>query len=241
MDQSTPSPQAIRKTKLVIGLPGNRFSNNFLMCWTRLLDTLWKSNFEIVVLCRYASFVTFSRMQTLGLDVRRGPEQKPFGGQLDYDVWLTIDSDMVFTPEDVLELIRNTEIHPVVSGLYLMQNVQNYACITEWDETYFKENGSFKFLTPKDVEDYQKETNQKFMEVVYNGMGFFACRKGVIESLQYPYFYRELQEIKDDDGNVIMRDMCSEDVAFCKNIKDAGYSVYVNTQLRLGHEKSFVI
>ena len=239
MDLSQPTPP--RKIKIVIGLPGNRFSNNFLMCWTRLLDTLWKSNFEIVVLCRYASFVTFSRMQTLGLDVRRGPEQKPFGGQLDYDVWLTIDSDMVFTPEDVLELIRNTEIHPVVSGLYLMQNVQNYACITEWDEAYFKENGSFKFLTPKDVEDYQKETNQKFMEVVYNGMGFFACRKGVIENLKYPYFYRELQEIKDDEGNVIMRDMCSEDVAFCKNIKDAGYSVYVNTQLRLGHEKSFVI
>lgn len=229
------------KKKIVIGLPGNKFSNNFLMCWTRAINVLWKEGYEVIVLCRYASFVTFSRMQTLGLDVRRGPEQKPFGGQLDYDVWLTIDSDMVFTPEDILELIRNTDIHPVVSGLYLMQNTQNYACITEWDETFFRNNGSFRFLTPQDVEDYRKETNQKFMEVVYNGMGFFACRKGVIEDLKYPYFYRELQEIKDDNGTVIMRDMCSEDVAFCKNLKDAGYSVYVNTQMRLGHEKSFVI
>jgi len=230
-----------KKKKIIIGLPGNKFSNNFLMSWTRLLDTLWKQNYEIVVLCRYASFVTFSRMQTLGLDVRRGPDQKPFGGQLDYDVWLTIDSDMVFNPEDVIELINNIDIHPVVSGLYLMQNMQNYACITEWDENYFRNNGTFQFLTPEYVENYKKETGQKFMEVVYNGMGFFACRKGVIESLKYPYFYRELQEIKDENGNVIMRDMCSEDVAFCKNIKDAGYTVYVNTSLRLGHEKSFII
>ena len=229
------------KKRVVIGLPGNKFSNNFLMCWTKLLDALWKSNYDVVVLSRYSSYVPFSRMQTLGLDVRRGPDQKPFGGQLDYDVWLTIDSDIVFTPEDVIEIIKNTEIHPVVSGLYLMQNAQNFACISDWDEEFFKQNGTFQFLTPNDIETYKKETNQKFMEVVYNGMGLFACRKGVIESLKYPYFYRELQEIKDKDGTVLMRDMCSEDVAFCKNIKDAGYSIYVNTNVRVGHEKMFIV
>lgn len=242
--QNTPlqiSEIAPPKTRVVIGLPGNKFSSNFLMCWTKLLDALWKGNYDIVILCRYSSFVPFSRMQTLGLDVRRGPDQKPFGGQLDYDVWLTIDSDMVFNPEDVIEIIKNTEIHPVVSGLYLMQNAQNFACISEWDEEYFKQNGTFKFLTPSDVDSYKKETSQKFMEVVYNGMGLFACRKGVIESLKYPYFYRELQEIKDKDGTVLMRDMCSEDVAFCKNLKDAGYSIYVNTDVRAGHEKSFIV
>ena len=229
------------KKKVVIGLPGNKFSNNFLMCWTKLLDVLWKSNYDVVILSRYSSYVPFSRMQTLGLDVRRGPDQKPFGGQLDYDVWLTIDSDIIFTPEDIIEIIKNTEIHPVVSGLYLMQNAQNFACISEWDEEFFKQNGTFQFLTPGDIETYKKETNQKFMEVVYNGMGLFACRKGVIESLQYPYFYRELQEIKDKDGNILMRDMCSEDVAFCKNLKDAGYAIYINTNVRVGHEKSFIV
>jgi len=79
------------------------------------------------------------------------------------------------------------------------------------------------------------------MEVVYNGMGLFACKKGVIEQLKYPYFYRELQEIHDAEGKVVMRDMCSEDVAFCKNLKDAGFNVYVNCNIRVGHEKSYVI
>jgi len=35
--------------------------------------------------------------------------------------------------------------------------------------------------------------------------------------------------------------MCSEDVAFCKNITDAGYDVIVNTTLKVGHEKQLVI
>jgi hypothetical protein len=32
------------------------------------------------------AYVTFSRMKTLGLDVLRGADQKPFGGQVDYDI-----------------------------------------------------------------------------------------------------------------------------------------------------------
>jgi hypothetical protein len=242
MEQNTPIiEEQEKKTRVVIALPGRSYSNNFLVSWTRAMDTLWKLNYEVVIVNRYSSFVTFSRMQTLGLDVRRGPEQKPFNGELEYDIWLTIDSDMVFTPDDLVQLIKSTEIHPVVSGLYQMHDAQHYACITDWDTNYFRENGTFKFITPKEVDDFKNNTGQNFMEVVYNGMGFFACRKGVIEQLKYPYFYRPLEEIKDDNGNVIMKDMCSEDVAFCKNLKDAGFIVYVNTNIRVGHEKNFII
>lgn len=230
-----------KKQRIIIALPGNVFSKNFLMSWTRTLDALWKKNYEIVVLSRYSSFVTFSRMQTLGVDVRRGPDQKPFNGELEYDVWLTIDSDIVFTPEDVIEIIENTNIHPVVSGLYMSHDNKHFPCVAEWDESFFKENGTFKFLTQEDIDNYKKETEQKFMEVAYNGMGLFACKSGVIEKLKYPYFNREIQEIKDDTGKVLMADMCSEDVAFCKNLKDAGHSVFVNCDIRVGHEKSFVI
>ena len=84
---------------IIVALPGNTYSGNSLMAWTRTINALWKMNYEVIVLNRYSSFVSFSRMQTLGLDVRRGPNQKPFNGQLKYDVWLTIDSDVIFTPE----------------------------------------------------------------------------------------------------------------------------------------------
>ena len=221
--------------KVVIALPGREFSGSFLKNWSKALILLINNGYEIIVMNDYSSFVPFSRMKTLGLDVMRGATQVPFDGKLEYDVWLTIDSDIYFLPEDILELIKDTEKYPVVSGLYRMTDLQHYAAVKEWDIEYFKKHGSFEFIK---VEELDKR--EKYMKVAYNGMGFFACRKGVIENLKYPYFSYPLIEMETEDGKVL-RDMCSEDVAFCKNLKDAGYSVIVNTNLRVGHEKVLVI
>jgi hypothetical protein len=50
--------------------------------------------------------------------------------------------------------------------------------------------------------------------------------------------------VKDDNETkegVELVDMCSEDVAFCKNIEDAGFDIMLNTRLRVGHEKSVIL
>jgi len=221
--------------RVVFALPGRSFSGTFLMNWSQTLMTLTKKGYDFVVTNEFSSFVPFSRMKTLGLDVLRGSEQKPFGGEVEYDVWLTIDSDIVFTPEQIIELIEDTKTYPVVSGLYRMQDMVHYACVKDWDLDYFKKTGSFQFMK---VGELEKEG--KYVSVAYNGMGFFACRKEVLEKLKYPYFSYPLIEIEAGDGK-LLRDMCSEDVAFCKNLKDAGFDVIVNTTLRVGHEKTLVI
>ena len=221
--------------KVIIALPGREYSGNFLKNWSETLMVLTQKGYKVTLINEYSSFVSFSRMKTLGLDVMRGATQVPFDGKIDYDVWLTIDSDIFFIPEQVIELIEDTDKHPVVSGLYRMSDLQHYAAVKKWDTEYFKKNGTFEFLKVNEL-----DTSEKYMKVAYNGMGFFACRKGVIENLKYPYFSYPLIEIETEDGKVL-RDMCSEDVSFCKNLKDAGYDVIVNTSLRVGHEKTLVI
>jgi hypothetical protein len=221
--------------KVVVALPGREYSGTFLTNWSETLMLMVQKGYKITMINEYSSFVSFSRMKTLGLDVLRGATQVPFGGQLDYDVWLTIDSDIVFTPNQVIELVEDVDKHPVVSGLYRMADLKHYAAVKEWDMEYFKKHGTFQFLNVDEL-----DTSEKYMKVAYNGMGFFACRKGIIENLKYPYFSYPLIEIETEDGKLI-RDMCSEDVAFCKNLKDAGYHVIVNTSLRVGHEKTLVI
>ena len=216
--------------KVVIALPGRTFSGGFMLNLLETVETLKSKKYVVMITNEYSSYVTYSRMKTLGLDVRRGADQKPFGGKLDYDVWVTIDSDIRFTPDQIIELIEDTKKYPVVSGLYRMEDLKHYACVKEWNTEYFKTNGSFHFM---EVGEPEKE--DKYISVAYNGMGFFACRKGVIEKLKYPYFSYPLVEI---DG---LRDTCSEDVAFCKNLTDAGIDVTVNTTLRVGHEKTLVI
>ena len=216
-------------TKVIIALPGRTFSGGFMVNLLETVQTLKSKNYTVMIINEYSSYVTYSRMKTLGLDVRRGADQKPFGGKVDYDVWVTIDSDIRFTPEQIIELIEDTNKYPVVSGLYRMEDLKHYACVKEWDTKYFKTNGSFEFMkSDEDIKD-------KYISVAYNGMGFFACRKGVIEKLKYPYFSYPLIEI---DG---LRDTCSEDVSFCKNLTDAGFEITVNTTLRVGHEKTLVI
>lgn len=220
---------------IVVALPGREYSGSFLKNWSQTLIELTRRGYKVVMMNEYSSFVSFSRMKTLGLDVLRGATQVPFDGKLDYDVWLTIDSDMFFLPEQVIELIEDTDKHPVVSGLYRMTDLVHYAAVKEWDIEYFKKYGTFEFIKTDDP-----CLKDKYIQVAYNGMGFFACRKGVIENLKYPYFSYPIIEIEAENGK-LLRDICSEDVVFCKNLKDAGYKVTVNTTLRVGHEKMLVI
>jgi hypothetical protein len=250
-----------KKKRVIIGLPGDHFSQSFLLSWTQALHILISSNrYDIVVSPGKSSFVPFARMQTLGLDVRRGKHKKPFNGE-PYDVYVSLDSDTVFSAAQLIELIESTKLHPVVSGYYMMANNKQFAVVKDWNKEFFAKNGTFQFLEPKDTEAAMKKfidelderkaaeeakkepkpiSDPDFMKVSYAGMGFFACRKEVLDDLQYPYFNRELQRIRGSDG-VEMVDMCSEDVAFCKNIEDAGYDIMLNTRLRVGHEKSVVL
>jgi hypothetical protein len=221
--------------KVVIALPGREYSGSFVKNWSETLMILVQKGYKVTLINEYSSFVPFSRMKTLGLNVMLGAAQIPFNGELDYDVWLTIDSDIFFIPDQVIELIEDTDKHPVVSGLYRMTDLKHYAAVKEWDMDFFKKHGTFEFIKVGELDE-----TEKYMKVAYNGMGFFACRKGVIENLKYPYFSYPLIEMETEDGKVL-RDMCSEDVAFCKNLKDAGYEVVVNTTLRVGHEKTLVI
>lgn len=246
-----------KKIRVVVGLPGDHFSQAFLLSWTETLHILITSNrYEIVVSPGKSSFVPYARMHTLGLNVLRGKDQKPFNGQ-PYDIYVSIDSDVVFSPSQFIELIETTMIHPVVSGYYMMSNNKNFAVVKDWNTEYFSKNGTFQFLEPKDTEEHmiafaneikaRREAEKaepisepKFMKVSYVGLGFFACRKEVLDKLQYPYFNSDLQHIKGENGVDIV-DMSSEDVSFCKNIQKAGYDIMLNTRLRVGHEKPIIL
>lgn len=229
-----------RKKRIIIGLPGSEFSNNFLISWSRALFTLWETGkYEVIIAPGDSSFVSFARMKTLGLDVLRGKDQKPYNG-MDYDVYVTLDSDMVFKPEQLIELIENTEIHPVVAGYYMMADLNSFAAVKDWDTTFFAKHGSFQFLNTQTLNEWKNETGASFMPVSYVGMGFMACRKEALDSLKYPFFNSELQKVTKEDGTEL-QDICSEDVAFCHNLQKAGYTIYMNTNLRVGHDKRIVI
>ena len=117
--------------------------------------------------------------------------------------------------------------HDVTAGMYMMEDMKNYAIVKEWDEEYFKKNGTFEFVK---AEDMAKATN-RYTKVAYSGMGWMLMRKGVLEEVKYPWFYGDLQKIG------VMHDMMAEDVALCRKLKE----VYVDTTVRVGHQKSVIL
>lgn len=227
----------IKKKKVVIGLPGNQYSSKFLVSWTTALNTLWElGKYDVVVSPGVSSFVPFARMQTLGLNNLRGIDQRAFDG-MEFNIYVTIDSDIVFSAQNLIDLIEATNEKDIVSGYYRMNDLKHFAIVKDWDINYFKQTGNFKYLTQEDMD---KCKDENFLKVSYCGMGFMALTKNAIDSLNYPYFYTELQEFKGLDGKLI-REMCSEDVAFCRNLTKAGYDINIMPKLRVGHEKPLII
>lgn len=217
--------------RIVVCLTGNNFSGNFLDCYGEMLHYFYKRNYHFAINRKESSNVYHVRALALGADVSRGRNQKPFGGQIDYDWILWIDSDIVFTPKDIEALLMTKG--DIVSGLYIMQNNTTFTAVKDWDTEYYKEHSNFKFVTRENL----KEPGYKLpFEVSYVGMGFMAVRKGVYEAIPYPWFEPESFDL----GNG-MYDFCSEDVAFCLKAKRAGFKIVVNPAIIVGHEKKIVL
>ena len=80
---------------------------------------------------------------------------------------------------------------------------------------------------------------QKPFTVDYSGFGWVMIKNGVFENekLVYPWFAPKMQVF--ESGEV--QDMCGEDVSFCLDAKEAGYEIWCDPRIRVGHEKTRVI
>lgn len=242
------------RPKIVFCIPGKHFSDAFLQSWTNSLLNLFVK-YNIILSNRYSSMVNFARAMCLGADVRKGPNQKPFQGELNYDAMVWLDSDMVFNPDTLDKLIQHClNDNPVVSGAYFMDGGRSMCCVENWDKEYYKQNGCFQFLS---IQEYKEKMNineetknidenkDVVIKCAYVGMGCMAIRKGVIEDdrMKYPWFFRNIEHFQNDAGHIVMSECVSEDVAFIRNLIESGVidnvAVYLN--LRFGHEKTVVL
>ena len=207
------NPQVSSKKKVLIGLKSQSYSNNFLIAWTMMLNHLIKNDkYEINVSQGFSKNQFISRLQSVGLDVSKPiDDQKHFQGT-DYDVFVMVDSDILFKPEDMSTLIDTClNKHDVVSGLCPM-DTKSYFVGDETEKSLLKID---------DVDKDDKET----VEVPFTGLGFFACKKKVLDSLDSPYFDNAL----------------SEEIAFCKKVTEKGFKIMLCKELRLSREMTVIM
>jgi len=224
--------QKQRPLKVIFCLPGPSFSGQFLQCWSELLLACTRNNIIPILSQQYDAVVYYVRNKCLGGSVLRGKNQLPFDGKIDYDFLMWIDSDIIFNVDDFFKLLNHARQKDVniVSGIYKTKDQIHYPIVEKWDENFFAKNGYFKFWTDENIK------NQKtLVPVEYTGFGFLLCKRGVFESLNYPWF----EPIFYDIG--IAHDFCSEDVGFCKKVLAKGFKIHIDPKIRVGHEKKVIL
>ena len=219
-------------TKIIFCLPGRTFSDNFLNSWTNLITELPNNNIRWALSQKYHVNRYFVCNSCLGGSSIGGKNQKPFQGKVDYDYIMWIDSDQVFKPEDFFNLLnkaKETNVS-ILSGLYLMQGGDFFATVEDWDKDFFKKNGFFKFLSPEDVSN-----RRQIFKVSYTGFGWLLVKKGVFESLEYPWVQPTWF---DEDG---IYEMTTTDCGFMHRAAEKGHHTYIDPTIIVGHEKSEIL
>lgn len=217
---------------VVFCLPGNSYSGRFLKNWTDLTQSLRERGIEFLLKQRYSSMVHYARMACLDGDAIFGEKQQPFQGRIPYDYAMWIDSDIDFRPEQFYMLLEADR--PITSGIYKMQSEQtgnvHYAG---------RVSGQGDFLT----EEYMKRegTEDCLVHADFAGMGWMLVRRGVMESMEYPWFRSITVREQKQDMPYPTTELQSEDVYFCRRANSLGHQVFMHTGCRVGHEKTVVL
>jgi hypothetical protein len=220
--------------KVVFCLPGKTFTNYFLESWSNLLSAC--PNLGITPTVRWAVSSNVYNVRNLCLkgSPELGKDQKVFNGEISYDYIMWIDSDSVFTNDDFNKLFdqmkNNTKID-ILSGLYLKEGGKEFTAVEKIDTDYHERHGKPASLTPSDIKG-----KTKLIKVDYTGMGFMMVRRGVFESLDYPWF----QPLGMQGASGLVN-FTGEDASFCIRASQKGYPTYVDPTLVIGHEKSIIL
>jgi len=260
----------VKGKTIVFCLPGRGVSYTFLKSFVSLAFDLVQAGAAIQISQDYSSMVNFARCKCLGANVLRGPNQLPWDGKLKYDYQLWIDSDIVFntekfyqlvlnaipaeavTKEEVTQTVKNEKgedveqkgftlkVDPekerqIVAGWYCTEDGKTTSVAHWLDEDDFRTNGGV--MNHETIDSISKR--KKPFTVDYTGFGWLLIKNGVFEheGMPYPWFAPKMQVF--ESGEV--QDMCGEDVSFCLDAKEAGFEIWCDPRIRVGHEKTRII
>jgi hypothetical protein len=217
----------MNKVDYVICIPGENFSSNFLISWSNSLIELMKKSENFIFINHYTSIVSYTRNQL----IRSFPGEKsnsknvlPFDGRLEAKKIVFIDDDIVWNFEDLNKILKSKE--DIVSGFYKMKFLNNE---NNNQLAAIKNNN---FLISKDIEN-----QTDLIELDGVGFGFIAINFEVFKKIKFPWFqtYDFFNEKDECVVNV------GEDFDFCKKAINAGYKIYGDPMIKVGHEKTKIL
>tara|TARA_R110000824_G_scaffold30868_7_gene101025 strand:+ start:13 stop:1422 length:1410 start_codon:yes stop_codon:yes gene_type:complete len=153
------------------------------------------------------------------------------------DIMVFVDSDIVFSPEDVINLVKRVDDeHPIVGGMYMKR----------------EDTAPSPAIRLGDIESLDiGEAGQDLIEIVYASTGFVAFHRKVLEKMtdilpmcvtgmsqqMWPFFdaapFDHGYETPERGFGI---EYLSEDWAFCEIANKLGFKTYLDPSIRLGHK-----
>ena len=152
----------------------------------------------------------------------------------DADVFLSVDSDIVFDPADAIRLCEQAvELGHMIGGVYVTRGDSPRSAVPLPEEIVFADD-------------------QPLVETRWLSTGFMAIPRVVVETMTnrllthlcaqesdqpwYPYF--DPFDVPDPKAG---RMYLSEDWAFCERAKSDGFKCFIDPTIRLGHKASLTL
>ena len=135
----------------------------------------------------------------------------------------------------IRQIVDRDAERQIAAGWYATEDGRTTSVAHWLEEDDFRSNGGV--MNHEMVDGISKR--KKPFTVDYTGFGWVLIKKGVFEDkkMTYPWFAPKMQVF--ESGAV--QDMCGEDVSFCLDAMDAGFAIWCDPRIRVGHEKTRVI
>ena len=154
---------------------------------------------------------------------------KPLNGQSTYNKLFLIDSDIYWEVDDFFRLYISE--YDLISGVYLQSDSETTTLLKATKETSSPANIGLRSITRAEL-PYSASP----FEVDGAGLGFMCIRSGVFEAIERPWFeHRSVTKPISDTEFVV--EMLSEDISFIHKVKEAGFKVYADPVVKVGHVK----
>jgi len=232
-----PIPVMNNDIDYVFCLPGDPSSGMQSMNMFLTIFTLMQKGKSIVIRNTYSCDIYMVRNTCLA-NKSFELEQLPFEDYCkDYKKIIWVDSDNYVTAEQILKLDECDE--DIVAGWCtqvprdiklcgkftkancgLMENIDK-----PWTMRHFL-CGSIPYI---------KRNDKELVEVDFVGMGLTMIKKGVFESIGFPWFRMWTNEYETCGTKMV--DFVSDDKGFCLRVKRKGFKIFIDPSVQIGHEK----
>jgi hypothetical protein len=214
----------IYESDCVILVPGKVFSEQFLLSWTKTINYFYENNISFIYKFFYFPIVSSVRNYLVGqnpVEPIKSIEGCPvtvFNGEVKTKKVIFIDSDMVWEPEAIEQLLKSP--YDITVAPYVL---------TDKKRSSVRMNDEFL-----SVEEMGKQTEP--FKIHSAGLGFTACNLKVLEAIKYPWFDVKENIVVDENG-LQEGFIIGEDVYFFMKAYESGFEIYCDPRIKVGHEK----